>query len=284
MRRLDSTSSATWRSATSRSAERFSTLKKLLSAVGTRSGGIDLALAQALDQRLGREVDEHDLVGRGEHAVGEGLAHAHAGQLGDAVVQALEVLDVDGREHVDAGVEHVLDVLVALGVLDARRVRVRELVDQAQLGRALEDGGQVHLLEDAAAVLDAGGAGSPRGPRPAPRSPRGRGSRGCRSRRRARRPARPGPPGACGRSCRPRLPCRGRSCSGRGRAAPCAAHSRAWSGAEQVVDDEVDELDPDERRDQAAEPVDQEVAPQAAPWPRPAGSARLAGRAAPAAG
>ena len=38
-RRLASTSSATWRSATSRSADRFSTRKKLLSAVGTRSCG-----------------------------------------------------------------------------------------------------------------------------------------------------------------------------------------------------------------------------------------------------
>ena len=65
------------------------------------------------------------------------------------------MLDVDRREHVDPGVEHVLDVLVALGVLDARRVGVRELVDQAQLGRAREDRRQVHLLEHRLAVADA---------------------------------------------------------------------------------------------------------------------------------
>ena len=107
-------SSATWRSATSRSACRFSMRKKPFSAACTRAWRVDLALAQARDQRLGREVDEHDLVGRGEHAVGDRLAHAHAGQLGDLVVERLEVLDVDGRVHVDAGVEHVGDVLVAL--------------------------------------------------------------------------------------------------------------------------------------------------------------------------
>ena len=45
--RLDSTSSATWRSATSRSAARFSTLKKPLSAAGIRGGRVDLAGLQA---------------------------------------------------------------------------------------------------------------------------------------------------------------------------------------------------------------------------------------------
>ena len=43
------------------------------------------------------------------------------------------MLDVDGREDVDPGGEHVVDVLVALLVLDARGVGVGELVDQAQL-------------------------------------------------------------------------------------------------------------------------------------------------------
>ena len=98
-------------------------------------GLVDLAGPQPLDQRRRRDVDEHDLVGGGEHGVGERLAHAHAGELGDLVVERLEVLDVDGREHVDAGGEHVGDVLVALGVLGARRVRVRELVDQRELRR-----------------------------------------------------------------------------------------------------------------------------------------------------
>ena len=45
--RLASTSSATWRSATSRSADRFSILKKLVSAAWTRSWRIDLAVASA---------------------------------------------------------------------------------------------------------------------------------------------------------------------------------------------------------------------------------------------
>ena len=99
-------------------------------------GLVDLAGPQAVEQRLGGEVDEHDLVGAAEHRVGDRLAHAHAAELGDLVVERLEVLDVDGGEHVDAGVEQVLDVLVALVVLEARRVGVRQLVDEAQLRAA----------------------------------------------------------------------------------------------------------------------------------------------------
>ena len=57
------TSSATWRSATSRSADRFSIRKKLLSAGVDSLGRVDLARAQALEQRLGGEVNHHDLVG-----------------------------------------------------------------------------------------------------------------------------------------------------------------------------------------------------------------------------
>ena len=54
-------------------------------------------------QLLRRQVDEDHLVRVLEHAVREGLAHAHLGQLEDRVVQALEMLDVDGRDHVDPG-------------------------------------------------------------------------------------------------------------------------------------------------------------------------------------
>jgi hypothetical protein len=65
------------------------------------------------------------------------------------------VLDVDRREHVDPGREDILDVLETLGVLGPRRVRVGELVDQAQLRRAAQDRRQVHLLQRGLAVAHA---------------------------------------------------------------------------------------------------------------------------------
>ena len=115
---------------------------------------VDLAAAQPLDERLGTEVDEDDLVGALEHRVGHGLAHARAGQLRHPVVEALEVLDVDGRVDLDSRREQVVDVLVALGMLEARDVRVGQLVDEAQLRKALQHRRQVHLLELAPPVVD----------------------------------------------------------------------------------------------------------------------------------
>ena len=168
--RRSSTFSATWRSATSRSARRFSTRKKPFSAGAIRACRVDLAGLQPGDQVLGREVDEHDLVGLGQLGVGHRLAHLDAGQLGHLVVERLEVLDVDGREDVDPGGEHVGDVLVALGVLEPGRVGVRELVDQAQLRAAGEDARQVHLLELHAAVGDAPARRAARARRPGARS------------------------------------------------------------------------------------------------------------------
>ncbi len=57
----------------------------------------------------------------------------------DHVVERLQVLDVDGGQHGDAGVEQLLDVLPALGVAAAGHVGVRQLVDERDLragGRA----------------------------------------------------------------------------------------------------------------------------------------------------
>ena len=83
-----------------------------------------------------RHVDELDLVGRAHDLVGDRLALLDAGDLLDDVVQRLEVLDVDRRDDVDAGVEQLLDVLPALLVARAGDVGVRELVDERDLRAA----------------------------------------------------------------------------------------------------------------------------------------------------
>ena len=67
-------------------------------------GDIDLALLQPLDQFVRREVDQLDLVGAVEHRIRHGLAHPDMGDLRDDVVQAFDVLDVEGGVDVDAGV------------------------------------------------------------------------------------------------------------------------------------------------------------------------------------
>ena len=117
--------------------------------------GVDLAGPETLLQLLRRQVDEHDLVGIVEDLVGEGLPHSDLGQLEDRVVETLEMLDVDGGDDVDAGFEHLLDVLPALLVAHPFRVRVGELVDERELRRAADDRVDVHLLELERPVLRA---------------------------------------------------------------------------------------------------------------------------------
>ena len=98
---------------------------------------IDLALAQALDQILGGKIDDLDVVRLVEDAVGHGLAHADPGDPGDDVVEALDMLDVERREDVDAGGDQLLDIEVALGMPAAGGVGVGELVDEHELRAAL---------------------------------------------------------------------------------------------------------------------------------------------------
>ena len=64
------------------------------------------------------------------------------------------MLDVEGADDVDAGVEELEHVLVALLVAAAGHVGVRELVDDRDLRLAREDGVEVHLLDGDAAILD----------------------------------------------------------------------------------------------------------------------------------
>src|SRR6185437_10593370 len=112
----------------------------------------DVAVRHPAPQRFRRHVDQLDLVGGPDHGVGDGLALRHAGDLLDHVVERFQVLDVDGGDDVDAGVQQVLHVLPALGVPGTGDVGVRQLIDERDLGPAGEDGVEVHLFEGGAAV------------------------------------------------------------------------------------------------------------------------------------
>ncbi len=108
-------------------------------------GRVDVAVGHAAPQRLGGHVHQLDLVGGPHDLVGDRLPLAHARDALDDVVERLEVLDVDGRHDVDAGVEQGLHVPPALVVEAAGRVGVGQLVDQRDVRAAGEDGVEVHL-------------------------------------------------------------------------------------------------------------------------------------------
>ena len=100
---------------------------------------IDLALAQSLDQVVGGEIDDFDVVGLLENAVRHGFAHPDAGDPGDDVVQAFDMLDVERREYVDAGGDQFLDIEVAFGMAAARRIGVCQFIDEDELRAPLKD-------------------------------------------------------------------------------------------------------------------------------------------------
>ena len=128
-----STWSASHSSASSRSAVRLSAPE----VVGQRGVDalrcVDVAVGKPAPQRFRRDVDQLDLVGGANDLVGHLLLLLDAGDLGDDVVEALQVLDVDRRDDRDARVEQLLDVLPAFGVPAAGGVGVGELVDEDHL-------------------------------------------------------------------------------------------------------------------------------------------------------
>ena len=139
-------------------------LEKVFQRPADLVGAVDLSGAQPLLQILDGQIEVDHLVGLLEEAVGHGLADGDARDALDDVLEALEVLDVEGADDVDAGVQQLEDVLVALAVAAAGNVRVRQLVDDGDGGLALEDVVEAHLLDDDAAILDAAGAGSTSSP------------------------------------------------------------------------------------------------------------------------
>jgi hypothetical protein len=89
--------------------DRVALLEKVLERDPGALGYVDLALARALEQVVGRQVYQLDLVRRLEHRVRHRLLLAGAGDAGDDVVQALEVLDIHRGIDVDAGIAKLLD-------------------------------------------------------------------------------------------------------------------------------------------------------------------------------
>ena len=90
---------------------------------------------QPFDEVLGGQIDVHDLVRAREEFVGDALFHPHARRALDHVVEALQMLDIERADDVDAGRQEVFHILETLLGFRAGRVGVREFVHQRD-GRA----------------------------------------------------------------------------------------------------------------------------------------------------
>ena len=116
-------------------------------------GRVDVAVRHPAADRLRGHVDELDLLRAANDLVGDRLALLDPRDLLDDVVERLEMLNVQRRDDRDPGLEQLLDVLPALLVPRAGNIRVRELVDERDLGPTREQRIDVHLLERRSAVL-----------------------------------------------------------------------------------------------------------------------------------
>ncbi len=117
-------------------------------------GHVDPTGAEPLQQAFGRQIDQLDLVGPLQQQVRHRFLHDHPGDLGDDVVEAFQVLDVQRRINVDTGVEQLIHVLPAFGVPAARRVCMRQLVDDDQRRMLRQRRVEIEFFELDAAILD----------------------------------------------------------------------------------------------------------------------------------
>ena len=128
--------------------------EKTLRRPSGRLRHVHLAFIQALNELVGREIDQNDVGGLLQDPVGNGLAHDDPGDARDDIGEALEMLDIERRPHIDARGEQLLDVLPALGMAAVGSVGVGEFVDDDELGLASQRRVEIEFLDRAAVVLD----------------------------------------------------------------------------------------------------------------------------------
>ena len=94
-------------------------------------GGVNFTRQETISQVFGRQVDIHQLIGHAHEIVGDALLHFNAGGFLNQIIEALQVLNVERADDVDARAQKFLDVLVALDVLASGGVGVGQFIDQA---------------------------------------------------------------------------------------------------------------------------------------------------------
>ena len=115
---------------------------------------VDLACLKARQQVCRFNVHQLHLIGLVEDAIRYPFTHQHAGDGCNQIVEALQVLDIDGRIDVDAAAEQLLDVLKPLLMAAALRVCVGKFVYENQLRRALQGCVQIKVAQKHALVPD----------------------------------------------------------------------------------------------------------------------------------
>ena len=115
---------------------------------------IDFALAQAIHQLDGREVDQFQFIGPIEHGIRQCLTDDDAGDLRDDVIEAFDVLHVERGVDVDAGREQFVHVLPAFRVPKSVGVGVCQFIDEDEPRLPSQRRIEIEFAEHDAAVGD----------------------------------------------------------------------------------------------------------------------------------
>ena len=103
---------------------------------GRLVGPVDLALLEPLQQIRRLDVHYLNLVGAVKDPVGQPLRHRNAGDGGHHVIEALQVLHVDGGVDADASPQQLLDILITFPVTAAADVGMCQFIHQNHFGTA----------------------------------------------------------------------------------------------------------------------------------------------------
>jgi hypothetical protein len=103
---------------------------------------------------FGTHVDQLDLIGLADEGVRDALALDDASDVTNDVVDAFEVLDVDGGNHFNPGIEQPFDVLPSLGVTGTVGVGVGQFVYEGDLRAPGQDRVNVQLLGNVVALWE----------------------------------------------------------------------------------------------------------------------------------
>jgi hypothetical protein len=107
---------------------------------------IYFAFCESFSQVLGGQVDIDDLVGLGDHRIRNPFPHFDAHELFDSIIEAFQVLDVHGCDHMDAAGEDFLDILVTLDVPAFGHVVMGKLIDQRHGRLSGQHGIHIHFF------------------------------------------------------------------------------------------------------------------------------------------
>ena len=132
-------------------------LEKIVGSPARIIGQMDLGVLQTLKQLVGRDIDDDDIVGFLDDRVGDHFADGDAGDASDDIRQAFDMLDIERRPHIDAGIEQFLDILEAFGMPAVRRIRMRQFIDDDEIGPARQRGIDIELHQTLVLIDDCPG-------------------------------------------------------------------------------------------------------------------------------